>query len=58
MDDKMYHVVDWVVMGIPLWVGLIYFVVVMRLYPPHRHINGKIEYPPRFAPGKVEDLHP
>jgi hypothetical protein len=23
-------------------------------YPPHRHINGSILYPPEYAPGTVE----
>ena len=25
-------------------------------YPPHRHANGKILYPPAYQPGKVESL--
>jgi hypothetical protein len=23
-------------------------------YPPHRHVNGTIIYPPEYSPGRVE----
>jgi hypothetical protein len=57
MSDAMYHIIDWIILGVPLWGTLIYMAVIFRVYPPHRHLNGKIEYPPKFAPGKVEDLY-
>lgn len=32
------------------------FESVMRDFPPHSHINGKIAYPKDFEPGRVETL--
>lgn len=30
----------------------------MRDYPPHLHVNGKIIYPPDRQPGHVGTMHP
>jgi hypothetical protein len=57
MTDATYHIVELIVLGFPLWGGFIYLVAMLRLYPPHRHIDGKIEYPPGYAPGRVETLY-
>jgi hypothetical protein len=61
MTDSTYHVLELLILGVPLWTGLLYFIVVLRLYPPHRHVglNGKsvIEYPPHFSPGRTETLY-
>lgn len=45
----------------PGWIGLIYLLVLTRVYPLHRHgfdRDGKmtVEYPPRYAPGKVQRI--
>jgi hypothetical protein len=56
MTDATYHIIEMVVLGLPLWGGLAYMWAIFRVYPPHRHINGKIEYPPRYSPGRVEEL--
>jgi hypothetical protein len=56
VSDSVYHILELVVLGVPVWGGLFYMMAIFRLYPPHRHINGKIEYPPKYAPGKVEEL--
>jgi hypothetical protein len=31
---------------------------VLRDFPPHRHINGKIIYPEGYDPPRVENLYP
>lgn len=56
MTDQWYHILEMVILGVPLWGGFFYMLSIFRIFPPHRHINGKIEYPPKFSPGKVEDL--
>lgn len=45
-----------VVIGGPLWYAVIRYVVVFKEYPPHRHINGKLEYPRGFEPPVVRSL--
>lgn len=30
----------------------------LKDYPPHRHVNGSIVYPPDFEPTKVQALYP
>jgi hypothetical protein len=29
---------------------------IMKDFPPHRHLNGKIMYPAGYAPGKTEAI--
>lgn len=29
---------------------------IMRDYPPHRHINGKVLYPDDYPPSRVDEL--
>ena len=57
MSDATYHILELVVLGFPLWGGFLTMIAVFRLYPPHRHVNGKIIYPPGLSPGKIEDMH-
>ena len=55
--DAIYHIIELVILGVPLWGGFFYMLTIFRVYPPHRHVGGKIEYPPKFAPGRVENLN-
>lgn len=57
--DGVFHVGDFVILAGVAW--KIFRVAnrlldVMRYFPPHRHTNGTIEYPPGFEPGRSEKL--
>jgi hypothetical protein len=54
--DTLLHLLEIVVLGTPLWWGGIRLVNVLREYPPHRHVNGKIEYPKGMEPPVVRPL--
>lgn len=57
--DTLFHIADLAIQGI---VALAVIPIALRLkevlkyYPPHRHINGNVEYAPGFDPGKKEKL--
>lgn len=40
----------------PITYGVIRLVAMLKDFPPHKHINGKILYPKGYEPGQVETL--
>lgn len=54
--DTQVHLVEIVVLGVPLWYTAIRFFFVIREYPPHIHDNGLIRYPRGYEPGKIVKL--
>jgi len=60
LDDKIFRILDLVLVVVPVWTQIILLAVLLRLYPLHRHIriNGKnaVEYPPGYKPGTIEKI--
>ena len=54
--DVILHLIEIVFVGAPLWYGVSRFIVVLKEYPPHRHINGKVEFPRGMEPPVVRNL--
>jgi hypothetical protein len=55
--DTMLHLAEIVVLGLPLWFGVIRFFFIFREYPPHVHeSNGVIRYPSGYEPGVTQKL--
>jgi len=58
-SDWLFHVIELVVIGSPLWWGLFRIIAIQKDFPPHRH--GKdvrdITYPRGYAPGETVRLN-
>lgn len=53
MSDHVYHIAEIIVLGLPLWGGLVKMFFVFREYPPHLHDPkdvGRIKYPKGLEP--------
>lgn len=58
--DSVFHISDLLIIAGVSWKVLRVanrLMDVMKYFPPHRHSNGTIEYPPGFAPGRSEKLN-
>ena len=52
--EIIFHAIEIVVLGAPLWWGVLRVAVILREFPPHRHINGStIVYPHGMEPGEA-----
>lgn len=60
--EVWFHLVELVVlifgMAAPLVYGAITLRVILKQYPPHRHVGKRIFYPKGYEPGEVEDVGP
>lgn len=56
VDTKL-HLLEIVILGLPLWFGVIRFFFIVREYPPHVHEDGgNIRYPRGFEPGRTQRI--
>ena len=52
--DNMLHLAEIVILGIPMWYGLIKFFIIAKEFPPHLHErDGGIRFPRGWEPGSV-----
>lgn len=60
MTETQFHVAELSVMvfgmALPLLWGAFRLMTLLKEYPPHRHINGKILFPHGYEPPEVEKL--
>jgi hypothetical protein len=55
--DNTIHISEAIAIVGGLWKinrSFVRFLDIMKDFPPHRHVNGKIMYPKGFNPGMVE----
>ena len=55
-SEVLFHIVEIIILGAPLWYGVVRLSVIFREYPPHLHENGNIRFPKGMEPGKVQQI--
>ena len=54
--EIMFHLLEIVILGAPLWYGAIKMSVIHKEFPPHIHENGNIRFPTGMEPGNVQKV--
>lgn len=57
--ELMLHLAEIVILGVPVWWGLLRFMSISKDFPPHRHGQDvrDITYPQGFEPGHIVRLN-
>ena len=56
--EIIFHLLEMLVLGAPLWYGAIRLAVILREFPPHVHEEGNmIRYPIGYTPGRTQKMN-